>query len=236
MRTIGFFGDSYCAYLTGESGDQKFTNLKTYMSLVSENYDVKVVNRGVPGSSIYDSLLLQFGTLLKNKRVPDICVFVWTDPNRLFHRYTRRINLGGTLHKQNTGKEWTAARHYYEELHDPDLSILQYVSTLHYYDDFVFSKLPSRVKIIHMWSFGEIPIISDPNEKLMPDSIKYLYRWKHGVEIRPSLVTLSENLLDPSPNHIGTQEQNNALYNWIRYGIENYKDGRLLDYTKGVLE
>lgn len=236
MRTIGFFGDSYCANIQGEDGGQQFKNLKTYLQLVAEKYDLKIVHKGEPGSSIYDTLILQFGPFLKKNRVPDVCIFVWTDPHRLFHRFTRKINLGGTLHENNTGKEWDAARHYYQELHDTELAILQYVSTLHYYDDFVFSKLPSRVKIIHIWAFGEIPIIDDPNKKLMPDVIKYQYRWKSGVELRPSLVTLSECLIDPSPNHLGTQEKNDTICNWLSYAIDNYEDSRLLDYTRGVLE
>ena len=80
---IGFFGDSFCADL--QSG--------TYLQLLATHYGADVVNVGYGGSSIWDVLLLQIDPFIKKNNIPDICVFVWTEPTRLFHQVLRNINF-----------------------------------------------------------------------------------------------------------------------------------------------
>ena len=229
MKTIGFFGDSYCAIAKIPEVYKEYTDLKTYVTLVSEKYKLRIVNLGQPGSSIYDSLLLQFDPFLKRKQFPDVCVFVWTDPHRIFHRTNRKINFGTAHDPSNTSADWEAARSYYKELYYPELEHLRYVSALYYYDHVIFPKIPNNVKLIHLWSFGEYPDTA-PTKKVNPNDIRYAYRWNTGVEIRPSLVTMSRCILDKSPNHIGVQEKNDILSDRISMAIDNYANGKLLEF------
>lgn len=229
MKTVGFFGDSYCSIASIPEAYKEYADLKTYINLVSENYNLRIVNLGQPGSSIYDSLLLQFQPFLKRKQFPDVCVFVWTDPHRIYHHTTRKINFGNAQDPRNVGSEWEAARLYYRELYYPEIEELRYVSLLHYYDSVIFPKIPNNVKIIHLWSFGEVSGVA-PTKKINPNQVSYAYRWSTGVEIRPSLVTLSKCIIDNSPNHIGVQEKNDILSNQIGIAIDNYKNGKLLEF------
>ena len=232
MKTIGFFGDSYCAINDDSSRfNEDYSWLTTYISLVSKKYDLEVVNLGKPGSSIYDCLLLQFGPFLKRNMLPDICVFAWTDPNRLFHRTIRNINFGTTKMSNHLENEWQAASQYYKYLHDNEVAELQYLSVLRYYDDTVFSNLVDKTKIIHIWGFGKIQKPpKDESKPVDPSTISYLHRWKHGVEIRPAWSTLSRTFYDTAPNHIGTQEKNNVACEWISTAIDNYENGKLLEF------
>lgn len=231
MRTIGFFGDSFCGTMDTDNCGPEYHNLKTYLRQVTDHYNFKIRNVGYPGSSIYDSLLLQFGPLIESQRIPDVCVFVWTDPHRLFHRISRNINPGGVEQFKHLGNEWKAAAHFYKDLHDYELFNLQYTSTLYYYDNVIFPKLPERVKIIHMWSFGELPTVNDIRDSFSPAKVSYLHRWKTGLEIRPSLMTLTKNLGDTAPNHLATQQKNDIVTKWLINAIDNYENGKLLDFS-----
>lgn len=231
MKTIGFFGDSYCAINDDTSRfAEDYSWLTTYISLVSKKYNLEVVNLGIPGSSIYDCLLLQFKSFMKNNKLPDICVFVWTDPNRLFHRTTRKINYGTARMSTELEGEWLAARQYYEHLHDDEVAELQYVSVLHYYDNFIFSNIVDDTKIIHLWGMGKATKLTNKTDPISSEQVDYYYRWKNGMEIRPSLATLSRVFYDTAPNHIGTQEKNNLACEWISAAIDNYENGKLLEF------
>jgi hypothetical protein len=89
-KTIGFFGDSFCSEIRNHHSI--WYNYDTYMKKLADHYDATVVNVGHGGCSIWDTLLLQLNPLIEKNEVPDICVFVWTIPGRLFNRKIRRLN------------------------------------------------------------------------------------------------------------------------------------------------
>lgn len=214
MSTIGFYGDSFCADLENEHS--KLNNYETYIKKLSNNS--KIVNLGVGGSSIWDSILLQFD----ESNVPDVCVFVWTEADRLFHRKHRNLNffsVDSKDFKKLNPDLHNASMSYFRYLYDAEKQKLECISLLHYFDKKILSKYKDK-KFIHMWSFK--------------DSINY--RWETGVEIRPALTELSVNNLDDVPrhdkraNHIEGEQKNGLLYNTINDAIGNYKNGRLINY------
>lgn len=232
MKTIGFFGDSYCAVNNDLSCfAPEYQNIQTYISLLATKYNLEITNLGYPGSSVYDCLLLQFDPLRLSNTLPDVTVFVWTDPGRLFHRTIRDINFGTSQQSKHLGSEWEAAYLYYKELHDFDLSKFQCQSVMYYYDHAILPEIVDKTKIIHVWGFGEfIGKKFDRNKPLNSKDLEYGYRWKTGTEIRPALSTLSVTGIDPGPNHIGSQEQNNIACDWISTAIDNYENGKLLEF------
>jgi hypothetical protein len=222
-KTIGFFGDSFCAKET-----KFWSNYKTYISMLSHHYNAKIVNLGCDGSSISDTIIHQFMPFFKNNTVPDICVFVWTDPARLFHRTIRNINYASVKECSSKNPIWTAAKNYYEHLYDHEFSEFEYTALLSYFDNTVLSSLPKNIKIIHLWSFGNP---TEWNVKgFSPENVSYYYNWKTGVEIRPPLITVSLSTSTTStledfnndwgPNHLSSKEKNETVFNWIKTAID----------------
>lgn len=182
--TIGFFGDSFCA--NKHSFSFKYS---TYISMLADHYNANIVHLGKGGSSIGDLILLQLNPFIKENRVPDICVFVWTESARIFDRRIRKLNLASVQEYSKRSKIWAAAYDYYTHLFDFEFSELQYLALLEHVDNVILPKLPTKTKIVHLWSFG------NPKEwttdGFRPENIKYYHTWKHGIEIRPSLMSFS---------------------------------------------
>lgn len=215
---IGFFGDSFCS--TVDSGDASY---QTYIKKILNEYKAELVHVGRSGSSIGDVLMNQLPSTTHNL---DICIFVWTDSPRLFNREVRNINAASADH--NEGEIWSAAKSYYKYLYDYEFTTIQYKALLEYIDNHILINFLNSAKIIHLWSFGE-------------NDGTYAYRWKHGVEIRPSLIHASVGSRDflkmsnvQGPNHISGEENNNLVFNWIKKAIDNYSNGLLLNEKVGA--
>jgi hypothetical protein len=212
---IGFFGDSFC------SDRIHPTEYQTYIEQLSRSFDLEVTNLGLGGSSIYDTVLLQFQQQLA-KGLPDICVFVWTSMDRLYHPTQRDItprSIQRISQTQNNPEVFNAATLYYTHLYDQTKHELEYAALLHYFDKNTLSKLTDK-KIIHLWSFNN-----------------YLYRWENGVEIKPALINLSIPnptarlpMPDLRPNHLD-QHGHDTVAEWVTAAINEYKSGELHNYT-----
>lgn len=242
-NTIGFFGDSFCSErFNMHSISHRYTS---YISKLSDHYNAKVVNLGHGGSGVWDTLLNQLTPFIQTNTVPDICVFVWTIPGRLFHRTVRRLNQADTLHpKIHTYnplkyKVWNAAKEFYGHLYDWEKEELEHKATLRYIDQCVLPTLPSTTKIIHLWTAGTTTEWSSEGSR--PSNVTYPYSWSTGVEIRPSLLGLSlfDNdisilQVDRRVNHLDGNFKNELVFQWIRDAITNYETSRLYDYSSVV--
>ena len=139
MKTIGFFGDSFCAGRESES----------WCVLLANKLDAKIVNWGEPGRSIW-STFMRFNDRIKNVNVPDYNIFCWTEPYRLYHpKHTLSANtepLEGV-----DPKIYKALDDYWVYLHNYDKDEMAYEYSLRYYDQNVLSKVNGA--IVQMWSF-----------------------------------------------------------------------------------
>lgn len=244
-KTIGFFGDSFAAE---ESNPHSWWfKYKTYISKLIAHYNAKNVNLGLGGSSVWDAVMLQLQPLIDTNTVPDICVFVWTNPGRLFHREVRKLShadsLNPNLHDYSVFKRkiWQAAKQFYLHLYDHDQAALSHLSFLYYIDNVVLPSLPSTTKIIHLWSSADQPTWDTGSFR--PENISYPHKWKHGVEIRPALISLSLSdqpmsilQVDRRANHLSGEVKNTMLADWIKCAVDNYQDGLCLDYTDDVIK
>ena len=116
---------------------------------------------------------------------------------------------------------------------------LQYISALYYFDQEVLAKL-ENTKIIHLWAYADFDFNNFDPFKL--NNIEYLHRWKTGVEIRPSMITVSmanveskKLFADTRLNHLDGVEKNTIIFNWIKTAIDNYKQGTCLSFDEDVL-
>ena len=75
MKTIGFFGDSFCASNQPES----------WCNILQEKLGANRIRWfGNPGRSIW-SVFFEYNKLIEQNAVPDISIFCWTEPYRLYH-------------------------------------------------------------------------------------------------------------------------------------------------------
>jgi hypothetical protein len=208
---IGFFGDSFCMELSNiHSEAYKYD---TYLTMIKNHYAADIVNLGQGGSSVWDVIINQFPPHLNN--LPDICIFCWTDYNRIFHRTFRSLTGGSVLnlkqkditdHHRTQKHVFDAATHYFLNLYDEEKSKLELQAALHYFDDYVLSKIFNKTKIFHMWSFEKC------------------YDWKYGNDILPALVSITrqpdENPKeDWGPNHLGNYNKNKKVFEIIKSAI-----------------
>lgn len=206
---IGFYGDSFCCEISNPHSILK--SYDTYIKKLQKNYKAEIINLGVGGSSIWDVILQQFD---KNK-VPDVCIFCWTDHNRLYHKKVRNMTLGSIENKKI--KDVTlddilhfntilAAKKYFTLLHDEEKSRIEQLAALQYFDLNVLSNIDTT--IVHLWSF-------DP-----------VYKWQNGTTIDTPLI----NFVKPNQkgfetwaaNHLGGDETNEKVFQIIRTMIDDH--------------
>jgi hypothetical protein len=139
MKTIGFFGDSFCAGREPES----------WVVLLAKRLDAKIVNYGEPGKSIWTTFF-RFNSRIKQDIVPDFSIFCWTEPYRLYHP---KLILSANTEpfKSADPKVYKALDDYWKYLHNYDKDEMSYEYSLRYYDKDVLSKIDKE--IVQMWSF-----------------------------------------------------------------------------------
>lgn len=210
---IAFFGDSFCCENSG------------YIAKLSTHFKADVVSLGHAASSVWDLLLIQFKKYRETNKYPDVCIFIWTAPGKLYHRKHRNLNLGSVSESGQTKFHpvWKAAKAYYEHLSDPEKEQEEYLAFMNYMDTVILPELPRTTSIIHLWSFGKIEKFTD--EVFDPSIAQYYHTWKTGVEIRPPLACIS--LVDSSleemavaSNHLDSELKNELVYKLIVNAIE----------------
>lgn len=216
---IGFFGDSFCSDLRNEHSVRG--GYETYIEKIVKHYDAEIVNLGVGGSSVWDCVLLQFQETMK-KEIPDVCVFAWTNSNRLFHRNFRAINPS-SVESQNLKKIdqnlYTASKNYFHYLYDYEKHLIEHSALLHYFDRKVLHNY-KNTKFIHLWSFEE----------------SMTHRWETGVELQPALSEISVGFdtdlpaADARANHLEGDIKNTLVYKAVVDAIENYQNGNIINF------
>ena len=140
MKSIGFFGDSFCASNQPEG----------WCNILQEKLGANRIRWfGNPGKSIW-SVFFQFNKLIEQGRVPDISVFCWTEPYRLYH--PKLILSIGTEPLEGVDPNvYKTLDNYWKYLHSTDKDDMAYEYALKYYDQNVLSKVNKQ--IVQMFSF-----------------------------------------------------------------------------------
>ena len=140
MKTIGFFGDSFCADMSPLS----------WCNILADKLGCgDPVNYGKKGESIWGTFF-KFNHRIKTNTVPDISVFCWTEPYRLYHpRMTLTANTIPS--KDEDPNVYKALDDYWKYLHNYDKDEMAYEYSLKHYDQNILPKVDK--KIIQLWSF-----------------------------------------------------------------------------------
>ena len=141
MKSIGFFGDSFCASNQPES----------WCNILQEKLGADRIGWfGEPGRSIW-STMFKFNKLIEQDRVPDISVFCWTEPYRLYHPKLI-LSLNTEPLEGIDPNIYKALDNYWKYLHSTEKDDMVYEYALKHYDQNILAKLESKT-IVQMWSF-----------------------------------------------------------------------------------
>jgi hypothetical protein len=140
MKSIGFFGDSFCASNQPES----------WCNILQEKLGANKIRWfGNPGTSIW-SVFFQYNKLIEQDAVPNISIFCWTEPYRLYH--PKHILSANTQPLEGVDPNmYKALDEYWIHLHNYDKDEMAYEYALKHYDQNILSKVNSE--IVQMWSF-----------------------------------------------------------------------------------
>ena len=197
MKIIGFFGDSFCASNQPES----------WCNILQKKLGCSRPRWfGSPGRSIW-SIFFQFNKLIEQNRVPDISVFCWTEPYRLYHPELI-LSIGTEPLEGVDPNVYKTLDNYWKYLHSTEKDDMAYEYALKYYDQNVLAKLKNKT-IVQMWSFKPNTDIKLFTGTLIDESM-FEFSKSAGVKDEWGIGTI---------NHM-TEEQNKEWANKV-YGRLN---------------
>lgn len=139
MKTIGFFGDSFC-----ESKEPH-----SWCVLLANRLGQEIKHMGRGGAAIWHTFMA-FERLAEASDLPDTMVFCWTEPYRLYHP-TVPLAKGAVPYPGPDQNLWKAADMYYVYLQDYRKDELAYRYAVQWFDQHELAKVKDK-KIIQMWS------------------------------------------------------------------------------------
>ena len=162
-KTIGFFGDSFCANSISEY---------SWCNLLAKKLNCGTVTHwGVGGTSVW-FMLLKFHKLLKENKLPDYIVIFYTHPDRVYH--PDKLLPLWALHEQSETELEKATDLYVKHLDFSDKNAFQYNSSIQWFDQNTLKNLDPKHKIIQAFSF-EKPDFELTHGKILDYPIMPIY-------------------------------------------------------------
>lgn len=140
MKTIAFYGDSFCQSHRDDS----------WCVILAEKLHCSITRFGIGGSSIWTTFI-EFEKDQKDNNIADYLVFCWTDETRLYHP-TLPLTPNNKPIKGTDENIWQAAENYYKYLSFYNKDDIAYRYSLKHFDQNVLKKYESSSNIIQMWS------------------------------------------------------------------------------------
>jgi len=212
-KTIGFFGDSFCAGRESQS----------WCVLLAEKLKATIVHWGEPGRSIW-STFMNFNNFRLKNDLPSFIIFCYTEPFRLYHP---KIILSANTQplSEVDPNVYKALDQYWIHLHSYDKDMLSYEYALKWFDHDIISSIKNRT-IVQTWSFRPFETMTqDANIKLKTGIFIDESMFKLSVQDRPDLykqgmtVPWGPNIY----NHM-TIEQNKFWADKVYQEIKDYHE------------
>lgn len=246
------FGDSFIQPSPHTEEEKTFKRHSDYADyyegILARYYNTWPKFMGVPGSGPWSMFMdfLKYMDNVKNVGRPDVVLFAWSEPSRLYHReYV--INSGLAMQDPTN---WTqrkidtmdAATEYYRYLIDTEKNNYD-LKALMLYTDEITKNYPD-VKFVHMhcWSIIEDLYYkgwhNHYREKKL-DELDYGHTFKNGAQIRPPLMYLS--MLDEWPTDLArdprichlSKNMHTMLGKALKECINDYSPGKIVDVELG---
>ena len=140
MKTIAYYGDSFCASDRYDS----------WCLLLADYLNCEIQRLGIGGSTIWHTFL-EFDKDRKSNNLADYIVFCWTDSDRLYHP-TLPLTVNNKPIPGTDPNIWKAADSYYKYLSFEDKDAIAYKYALQFFDQNVLQELDKGKNIVQMWS------------------------------------------------------------------------------------
>jgi len=189
MKTIGYFGDSFCASSRRISWCQQLAK-KTKRT---------AVHFGKPGGSVWD-VFVEIERMIKDNTLPDTLFFCYTNPYRLYHR-SLSLQVGSSAPNERLKDIYDAANRYYAYVQDKRHEDLRYRYSLQWFDQQVLKPLERKHEIIQMWSMDP-RLISVTNMKINLGT---------GFFINESVCEYAYKHIGKGPDHVFNPKWENHL-------------------------
>jgi hypothetical protein len=190
MKTITFYGDSFCAS----------NQLDSWCVILAKKLNCSIKKLGIGGSSIWTTFL-NFESDQRTNNISDYLVFCWTDEVRLYHPFLPLTPNNKPIEGTDINI-WQSAENYYKYLSFKEKDDLAYRYSLEYFDQNILKQYEKTTNIIQMWSMLPQKIILKSgifiNESCLMHSWNYDINYSYNYK--------NETLLNLS-NHM-TSEQN----------------------------
>jgi hypothetical protein len=140
MKTIGYFGDSFCAS----------DHHTSWCCLLAKQLQRQPIHFGQQGGSIWKTFLT-IEQMQKEGTLPDTMFFCYTEPYRLYHPELQ-LSQGSEPLEEKHNEIYKAANLYYMHLRNHEKDDLAYRYALQWFDREVLKPLAREHEIIQMWS------------------------------------------------------------------------------------
>jgi len=140
MKTITFYGDSFCASNKQDS----------WCVILAKLLNCKIKRFGVGGSSIWTSFL-NFERDKKSNDLSDYMIFCWTDETRLYHP-TLPLTPDNKPIPGTDKNVWNSAESYYKYLSFEEKDKIAYKYALQFFDQNILKQYKNNKVIVQMWS------------------------------------------------------------------------------------
>ena len=188
MKTIGYFGDSFCASKHPTS----------WCILLAQKLNMEVVNFGKGGSSIW-TVFLELEHLKKQEQLPDTIFICYTEPYRLYHPHLS-LAINTVLHSEK--ELYQASEMYYVHLQNNEKDHLAYKYALNWFDKHVLNEISKEHKIIQSWSMA-------PDEFTKKGTVKV--KLKTGLIIEQSMIDYAFKSVGAGPGFTFPLEWENHM-------------------------
>ena len=159
MIKIGYFGDSFCESKAKDS----------WCVLLADRLNAEVVNWGSGGASIWKTFM-DYEWFIEKAMIPDISVFCWTEPYRLYHPRLP-ITKGAVPIPGEDEQVYKAADMYYVHLQNYRQEELAYSYALQWFDRHVLAE--NNKQILQTWSIKPLEL-AEKNIDIKLTSGKFL--------------------------------------------------------------
>jgi len=140
MKTIAYYGDSFCASDRNDS----------WCVLLADWLGCNIMRLGIGGSSIW-STFLEFEQDQKTGSLADYIIFCWTDSHRLYHP-TLPLTPQNQPIAGTDPAVWKAADDYYKYLSFQHKDNIAYSYALQWFDKKILHNIKENNTIVQMWS------------------------------------------------------------------------------------
>ncbi len=178
--------------------------METWIDYICKENNFELDGYGIGGNGIWNTVL----NFLEYKKDFDVCIFAWSEVSREYFPLRNIRNIRGGQNWNSKNEPSDINKKYDKYYMDENLCILRAITWLRWFDGFLNDYYRDK-KFIHLYcfqqefnlikesKFGNINLndilVKYPQQKDLKFNF-YPHTFKHGINIRPSLMAFADLL------------------------------------------